>query len=125
LYFFIEILGTNPDILFDDKENYHQEDNKKWAFKDAEFLQQDVAKTDDDDTWLIWNDSFIPMSCVTQLTNSYVCNPSISSGEILNVREDFRVPRKMFRGANANNVGKLSRLISFCISVYVHFLQHI
>jgi hypothetical protein len=29
LYFFIEILGTNPGIVFDDKENCHQEDNKK------------------------------------------------------------------------------------------------
>jgi hypothetical protein len=29
LYFFIEILGTNSDIVFDDKENDHQEDNKK------------------------------------------------------------------------------------------------
>jgi hypothetical protein len=65
------------------------------------------------------------MSRVTQSTNSYVCNLSISPGEIPNVREDFRVPRKRFRGANANNIGKLSRLISSCISVHVHFLQHI
>jgi hypothetical protein len=27
--FFIEILGTNPDIVFDGKEKCHQEDNKK------------------------------------------------------------------------------------------------
>jgi hypothetical protein len=27
--FFIEILGTTPSIVFDDKENCHQEDNKK------------------------------------------------------------------------------------------------
>jgi hypothetical protein len=27
--FFIEILGTNPGIMFDDKEKCHQEDNKK------------------------------------------------------------------------------------------------
>jgi hypothetical protein len=48
------------------------------------------------------------MSGVTQPTNSYVCNPTISLGEISNVREDFRAPRKRIRGANANNVGKLS-----------------
>jgi hypothetical protein len=65
------------------------------------------------------------MCRVTQPTNIYVCNPSISLGEIPNVREDFRVPRKRFSGANANNVGKLSKLISSYISVYVHFLQHI
>jgi hypothetical protein len=98
---------------------------KKGAFEDVEFLQQDVAKMNDDDSWLKWNDTFIPMSHVTQLTNSYVCNPSISPREIPNVSEDFRVPRKRFKGANANNVGKLSRLISSCVSVYVHFLQHI
>jgi hypothetical protein len=80
---------------------------------------------EDDDSWLRRNDTFVPMSRVTQLTNNYVCNPSISPGEIPYVREDFRVPWKRFRGANANNVGKLSRLISSCISVYVHFLQHI
>jgi hypothetical protein len=55
------------------------------------------------------------MSRVTQPTNNYVCNPSISPGEIPNVHKDFRVPRKRFRGANADNVGKLSRLISFCM----------
>jgi hypothetical protein len=27
--FFIEIVGTNPGILFDDKENCHKENNKK------------------------------------------------------------------------------------------------
>jgi hypothetical protein len=47
-------------------------------------------------------------SCVTQPTNSYVCNPYISVGEIPNVREDFMAPRKRIRGANANNIGKLS-----------------
>jgi hypothetical protein len=62
--FFIEILGSNPGILFDDKENRHKKDNKKWAFEDAEFLQQDVGETDDDDSWLRRNDSFIPMSHV-------------------------------------------------------------
>jgi hypothetical protein len=50
--FFIEIVGTNPGILFDDKENCHKENNKKRAFEDAEFLQQDVAETDDDHNWL-------------------------------------------------------------------------
>jgi hypothetical protein len=110
--------------LFDDKENCQQEDNKKWAFEDAEFLRQDVAEMDDDDSWLRQNISFLPTSHVTQPTNSYVHNLSISPGEIPNVHEDFRVPRKRFRGANANNVGKLSRLISFCISLYVNFLQH-
>jgi hypothetical protein len=29
LYFFIEILVTNPGIVFDDKEKCHQEDNRK------------------------------------------------------------------------------------------------
>jgi hypothetical protein len=62
---------------------------------------------DDDDSWLRWNDSFIPMSGVTQPINSYVCNPTISPGEITNVHKDFRTPRKRIRGANANNVGKL------------------
>jgi hypothetical protein len=109
LYFFIEILGTNLDIVFDDKEKCHQEDNKKRAFEDAEFSQPDVAKMDDDDdSWLRWSDSFIPMSSVTQLTNSYICNPTISPGEIPNVHEYFRTPRKRIMRANANNVGKLS-----------------
>jgi hypothetical protein len=83
-------VGTNPGILFDDKENRHQEDNKKWAIEDAEFLQQDVAEMDDHDNWLRRNDSFIPMYHVTQPTNSYVCNLSISLGEIPNIHEDFR-----------------------------------
>jgi hypothetical protein len=43
-----------------------------------EFLQSDVAKTNDDDSWLRRNDNFIPMSQVTQPTNSYVCNMSIT-----------------------------------------------
>jgi hypothetical protein len=81
---------------------------KKRVFVDAEFSQSGIAETDDDDSWLRWNDSFVPMSGVTQPTNSYVCNPTISLGEISNVREDFRAPRKRIRGANANNVGKLS-----------------
>jgi hypothetical protein len=46
-------------------ENCHQEDNKKDAFVDVEFLQPDVAETDDDDTWLRCNDSFVPISGVT------------------------------------------------------------
>jgi hypothetical protein len=70
-------------------------------------LQPDVAEMDDDDSWLRWNDSFVPMSRVTQPTKRYVCNPSISPGEIPNIRKDFRVPRKRIRGTNANNVGKL------------------
>jgi hypothetical protein len=53
------------------------------------------------------------------------CNPNISPGEMFNTREDFRAPRKRIRGANANKVGKLSWLISFCISVFINFLQHI
>jgi hypothetical protein len=85
--------------LFDDKENCHKEDNKKQAFEDVELLQQDVAEMDDDDSWLKRNDSFIPMSRDTHPINSYVCNPPISLGEIPNTREDFRVPRKRFRGA--------------------------
>jgi hypothetical protein len=94
--------------VFDDKENCHQEDYKERAFVDAEFLLPDVAETDDDDTWLRWNDSFIPMSGVTQPTNNYVCNPTISPGEIPNMRDDFRTPKKRIKGANANNIGKLS-----------------
>jgi hypothetical protein len=93
--------------VFDDKENYYQEDNKKRAFVDAEFSQTYVAKMDDNDTWLRRNDSFIHMSGVTQPTNSYVCNPTISPGEIPNECNDFRAPRKRIKGANANNVGKL------------------
>jgi hypothetical protein len=31
---------------------------------DAEFLQPDIAEMDDDDTWLVRNDSFVPMSGV-------------------------------------------------------------
>jgi hypothetical protein len=65
------------------------------------------------------------MSGVAQLTNSYVCNSIVSPGEIPNVHEDFRTPMKRIGGTNANNVGKLSLLISFCISVFVNFLQHI
>jgi hypothetical protein len=80
----------------------------KKAFQDAEFSQSDVAEIGDDDSWLRQNDSFIPMFGVTQPTNSYVCNPTISPREIPNVRKDFRPPRKRIRGANANNVGKLS-----------------
>jgi hypothetical protein len=63
---------------------------------------------DDDDTWLRRNDSFIPMSGVMQPTNSYACNLTISLGEIPNICDDFRTPRKRIKGANANNVGKLS-----------------
>jgi hypothetical protein len=97
----------------------------KKAFEDAEFSQLDIAKMDDDDSCLRRNNSFVTMSGVTQSTNNYICNPTISPGEIPNVHEDFRTPRKRIMGANANNIGKLSRLISFCISVFVNFLQHI
>jgi hypothetical protein len=106
--FFIEILGTNPGIVFDDKENCHKEDNEKRTFDDVEFSQPDIAKMDDDDSWLRWNDSFVPMYGVTQPRNSYVYNPVISPGEIPNVREDFRTPRKRIMGADANTVDKLS-----------------
>jgi hypothetical protein len=37
----------------------------KRAFVDAEFSQPDIAEMVDDDSWLRWNDSFIPMSGVT------------------------------------------------------------
>jgi hypothetical protein len=63
---------------------------------------------DDDDSWFKQNDSFVPMGGVTQPTNNYVCNPTISSGEILNVREDFRAHRKRIMRSNTNNIGKLS-----------------
>jgi hypothetical protein len=106
--FFIEILGTNTDIVFDDKEKCHQKDNKKKAFEDVEFSQSDIAKMDDDDSCLRRNNSFVTMSGVTQPTNSYICNPTISPGEIPNVHEYFRTPRKRIMRANANNVGKLS-----------------
>jgi hypothetical protein len=65
------------------------------------------------------------MSRVTQPINGYVCNPTVNPGEIPNVHEDFRTPMKRIRGANANNIGKLSLLISFCISVFINSLQHI
>jgi hypothetical protein len=107
--------------VFDDKENYDQEDKKKRAFVDADFLQPDGAHMNDDHTWLRRNDSFVSMSGVTQSTNNYVCNLSISPGEIPSLHEDFMMPRKRIRGANANNVGNLSCLIS----VYVNFLQNI
>jgi hypothetical protein len=63
---------------------------------------------DDDDSWLRQNNSFVPMSGVTQPRNSYICHPTISLGEIPNMREDLRVPRKRIRGPNACNVAKLS-----------------
>jgi hypothetical protein len=47
------------------------------------------------------------MCGVMPSTNNYVCNPSISLGEIPNVREDFMAPRKRIGGTNANNIGKL------------------
>jgi hypothetical protein len=75
---------------------------------DAEFSQLNVSEMDDDDTWLRQNGSFILMSGVTQSINIYVCNLTISPGEILNVRDDFRTPRKRIRGADENNIGKLS-----------------
>jgi hypothetical protein len=39
--------------------------------------------------------------------------------------EDFKAHRKRMRRPNANNVGKLFWLISFCINAFVKFLQHI
>jgi hypothetical protein len=61
---------------------------------DADFLQPDGAHMNDDHTWLRWNDSSVSMSGVTQSTNNYVCNLSISPGEIPNLHEDFTTPRK-------------------------------
>jgi hypothetical protein len=58
------------------------------------------------------------MSDITQPINSYVCNLSISQGEIPNLRESFRSPSKR-RGANTNNMGKLSCIVS----VVVNFAQ--
>jgi hypothetical protein len=89
---------------------------RKRAFVDADFSQPDGDHTDDDDTLLRRNDSFVSMSGVTQPTNSYVCNLSISLGEISNLREDFRIPAKRMRGANANKIGKLSYLISIFVN---------
>jgi hypothetical protein len=89
---------------------------RKRAFVDVDFSQPDCDHTDDDDTLLRRNDSFVSMSGVTQPTNSYVCNLSISLGEISNLREDFRTPAKRMRGANANKIGKLSYLISIFVN---------
>jgi hypothetical protein len=80
----------------------------KRAFEVAKFSQPDVAKIDDDDSWLRRNDNFIPMFGVTQPKNSHVYNPAISPREIPNVRKDFMAPRKRIRVAKANNVVKLS-----------------
>jgi hypothetical protein len=44
LYFFIEILGTNPGFVFDDKENCHQEDNKKGPLRMLSFHSQMLLK---------------------------------------------------------------------------------
>jgi hypothetical protein len=84
---------------------------------DTDFSQPDGDHTNDDDTWLTQNDSFVPMSGVTQPTNMYVFNLHISPGKIPNLREDFRTSMKRIRGANANNVGKLS----YRISVFINF----
>jgi hypothetical protein len=65
------------------------------------------------------------MSGATQLINNYVWNSTVSLGEVPSMRKDFRTHTKRIRGPNANNIGKLSLLISFCISVFVNFLQHI
>jgi hypothetical protein len=75
---------------------------RKRAFEDTEFSQLDVAEMDNDDSWLRQNDGFVPMS-----TKSYVSNPTITPGEIPNVRQDFGVVMKRIKGANANTVGKL------------------
>jgi hypothetical protein len=56
--------------------------------------------------------------------NNYVCNLSISPGEILNLREDFRSSVKRNRGENANNVGKVMNLISVFIS-FAHIMFYI
>jgi hypothetical protein len=58
------------------------------------------------------------MSDIMQPTNNYVCNLSISQGELPNLHESIRSPRKR-RGANTNNVGKLSCVVS----VVVNFAQ--
>jgi hypothetical protein len=42
--FFIEILGTNPDIVFDDKEKCHQEDNKKRPLRMLSFHSRILLK---------------------------------------------------------------------------------
>jgi hypothetical protein len=65
----------------------------KRAFEDTEFSQPDVVEMDDDDSWLRQNDGFVPMPA-----KSYVSNPTISQGEITNVRQDFRVARKRIGG---------------------------
>jgi hypothetical protein len=102
--------------VFDDKENCDDEDEKTKVFVDADFSQPDGADTDDDHSWLRRNDSYVPMSDITQPANSYICTLSVSPGEIPNLREDFRSPRNRMRGANANNIGKLSCIISVVIS---------
>jgi hypothetical protein len=41
---FIDILGINPSIVIDDKENYHQEDNKKGPLRLQSFHSQMLLK---------------------------------------------------------------------------------
>jgi hypothetical protein len=48
---FFEKLGTNPSIVFKDKESCDQEDKKKRAFVDAKFSHLDGAQGDDDHSW--------------------------------------------------------------------------
>jgi hypothetical protein len=109
-YFYF--LGTNLSIVLDAKEKCDHEDQKTKVFVDAEFLQPDDADTVDDQSWFRWNDSYVPMPAIMQPTNSYVYNLSISPGDIPNVSEAFRWRRKRMTVANANDIGKLSCVIS-------------
>jgi hypothetical protein len=112
---YFSFLGTNSSIVYDDKENCDHKHQKTKVFVDADVLQPHGVDTDDDHSWLRRNDCYVPMSGITQPTKSYVCNLSISHGEIPNLRESFRSPRKR-RGANANNIGKRSCIISVVIN---------
>jgi hypothetical protein len=64
------------------------------------------------------------MSGVTQPTNNYVCNLSISLGEIPNMSQYCRSSFNRIRGANANNIGKLMDLIGVFVG-FAHIMFYI
>jgi hypothetical protein len=57
MLFFIEILGTNPDIVFDDKEKCYPEDNKKGPLRMLSFhsrmLLKQMMMTDGSDIMIV------------------------------------------------------------------------
>jgi hypothetical protein len=108
-------IGTNTFIVYDDKENCDHQDHKTKGFVAADISQPHSVDTDDDRSWLKQDDSFVPMSGITQPINSYVYNLSRSQGELPNLGESMRSPRKR-RGPNGNNIGKLSCIVSVVIN---------